>query len=77
VNKPGVCSIRWVVVVALVVGCSNEIDSEYGFEEVDDSIEMNPDAGADAGGCPEYRPDDAGVIQIMRGCPLTIEYSIK
>jgi hypothetical protein len=67
--------VQWLFVAALV-GCGHEIDSGFRFVHVDEPIDAVQDAGADAGRCPEYRPDDSGVVVLMRGCPLTIEYSI-
>jgi hypothetical protein len=65
VKKPGVGSVRWVFVVALVMGC----ESEAGV--------TSPDGGVDAG-CPDHVANDAGVVQLTRrGCPLTIDYSIR
>jgi hypothetical protein len=68
-----------VVLILLVGGCSTEIGA--GLELVDPSVDPSVvdegnDAGPDAGVCPEYKPD-RGVIRLMRGCPLTIDYAIK
>lgn len=60
--------MRWVIVAVLVVACGKEVGVG----------EATGDAGADAGSCPDYVPNDAGVVQLTRrGCPLTIDYAIR
>lgn len=63
-KKRGVGCVRWLFVAALVVGCEKE-----------DEI-VGSDGGVDAG-CPDYVPNDAGLVRLMRGCPLTIDYAIR
>jgi hypothetical protein len=59
--------MRWAIFVALVVACGKNV--AVG--------EATGDAGADAGSCPDYVPNDTGVVALMRGCPLTIDYTIR
>jgi hypothetical protein len=50
----------------------------HRVEEGDRVSEATGDAGPDAGSCPDYVPNDAGVVQLTRrGCPLTIDYAIR
>lgn len=66
-KKQGVGIIRSTIVALAVVGCGKEARV----------AETAADAGADAGSCPEYEPNDAGVVLLMRGCPLPIDYAIR
>ena len=65
----GGADARWAwLVTILILGCGDSAEGE---------TEPTPaDAGSDAGACPEYRPD-GGVVQLMRDCPLSIEYGIR
>jgi hypothetical protein len=74
VKKAGVGVARLVLFGALVVACSKEIGG--GRERVEPHDLEEGDGGIDAGSCPEYEAD-AGVVRLMRGCPLTIEYGIR
>jgi hypothetical protein len=66
VKNLGVGLVRWVLVVVIVVGCEEEAGVTKG------------DADRDAGACPDYVPNDAGIVQLTRrGCPLTIDYAIR
>lgn len=57
--------VGWLLIVAIVVGC----EKEAGV--------TSADGGVDAG-CPDYEPNDAGVVQLTRrGCPLRIDYAIR
>lgn len=65
-KKLGVGWASWVFAAALVVGCEKEA-----------GVTSN-DGGVDAGSCPDYEPNDAGVVQLTRrGCPLMIDYAIR
>jgi hypothetical protein len=74
VKKPWEGPVRWAIFAALVLACSKEIGSDAEFVAPHDLEEG--DGGVDAGSCPEYELD-AGVVRLMRGCPLTIEYGIR
>ncbi len=75
-----------MVVLVLVVGCAKDIGGDLQVidpAEIENGGATRPadggprqDArhGGDAG-CPDY--PDSGTVQLVRGCPLTIEYSIN
>jgi hypothetical protein len=59
------------VLSCLLAACADSSTGPGG----DTSAEEPRDAALDA--CPPYRANDAGVVQLRRGCPLTIEYQIR
>ena len=74
-----------VLSLLLAVGCGKDVGgglvfvdpSEIGplVNEPEASDLLERDGGVD-GGCPDY-PDNGTVQLTRRGCPLTIDYSIR
>jgi len=62
-----------LLALCLVLACG----SSRPADEREEDTEAPPPADAGAEPCPPYQPDENGVVQLRRDCPLTIDYQIQ